>query len=153
VGTYLGCKIYRYTPPDVAYEQYGSPCLTSNYVKLGAVKKRICTGQGGTWTWNEAMTDGTCTFEEPEPAKGIIDSYDYPPKATPGTTVTVTATAKNTGETQGTFQLCLIDRDENIDIDSTEPFTLTAGTSTTKNLSTIMPSRDLNLRLALERQQ
>jgi len=70
VGTYLGCKIYRYTPPDVAYEQYGSPCLTSNYTKLGAVKKRICTGQGGTWTWNEARTDGTCSLEE-EPEVGI----------------------------------------------------------------------------------
>jgi len=155
VGTYLGCKIYRYTPPDVAYEQHGSPCLTSNYVKLGAVKKHICTEQGGTWTWNDAKTNGTCSFEEPEPepAKGIITSYAAPPSALLGDTVTVTATAKNTGETQGTFQLRLIDRDEGTELDSTEPFTLAAGASTTKTLSGAMPSRDLNLRLTLERQQ
>jgi len=41
---------------------YGSPCITGYYWTQKAVKKRICTGQGGTW-------DGvSCTFEpEPEP--------------------------------------------------------------------------------------
>jgi len=70
VGTYLGCDIYFYTPPTVAYDQYGSPCLTSNYVTLAAVKKRICTGQGGTW-------DGSkCSFEPEEPEEDIyIETY------------------------------------------------------------------------------
>lgn len=86
VETYLGCKIYHYTPPDVAYEQYGSPCLTSNYTKLGAVKKRICTGQGGTWTWNEAKTDGTCSFEVGIPTTLTLSAPD---KVGPGETFNI----------------------------------------------------------------
>lgn len=73
VETYLGCDIFFYTPPTVAYDQYGTPCLTTNYVTLTAVKKRICLSQNGTW-------DGsTCSFE-PEvpdgngatPLKGLV---------------------------------------------------------------------------------
>ena len=58
VTTYLNCKIYR---SDMYGDYvYGSPCITGYYWTQKAVKKRICTGQGGTW-------DGTsCTFE-PEP--------------------------------------------------------------------------------------
>jgi len=76
VETYLGCDIYYYTPPDVAYEQYGSPCLTSNYVKLGAVKKQICLSKGGILTWNADKTDGTC--EIVPPAEFMFDSYNPP---------------------------------------------------------------------------
>lgn len=61
VETYLGCDIFFYTPPTVAYDQYGSPCLVSNYVTLAAVKKRICIEQGGAW-------DGSsCSFEPEVP--------------------------------------------------------------------------------------
>lgn len=66
VETYLGCDIFFYTPPTVAYDQYGTPCLTTNYVTFTAVKKRICLSKGGTW-------DGSsCTLpdEPPEPPEG-----------------------------------------------------------------------------------
>jgi len=76
VETYLGCDIYYYTPPDVASEQYGSPCLTTNYIKLGAVKKRICLSKGGVWTWNTDKTDGTC--EIAPPAEFMFDSWNPP---------------------------------------------------------------------------
>ena len=71
VETYLGCKIYYYTPPDVPYEEgvYSSPCITGFYFKKSAVKKRICIAQGGTW-------DGTsCSFEEPEPEWTYHSTY------------------------------------------------------------------------------
>lgn len=70
VETYLGCDIYYYTPPTVAYEQYGSPCLVSNYVTLTAVKKRICLSKGGSWV------DGICILAPP--AEFRFDSYNPP---------------------------------------------------------------------------
>ena len=83
--------------------------------------------------------------------KGSITTYTAPQSTVPEDTVTVSATTKNTGETQGTFQLRLIDRDENVEIDSTEMFTLAAGASTTKTLTGTMPHRAWNLRLTIER--
>lgn len=64
IETYLGCDILYTTA--VSGGTYYSPCITGYYFKKGAVKKRICLGQDGTWTWNADMTDGTCS-EEPEP--------------------------------------------------------------------------------------
>ncbi len=62
VGTYLGCDIYYRTPPDTPYEEgvYSSPCITGFFFKKSAVKKRICQGQGGTWTGS------SCSFEDPD---------------------------------------------------------------------------------------
>ncbi len=149
VETYLGCDIYYVTPPTVPSAIYRSPCITGDYFAISAVKKRICQGQGGTW-------DGSsCSFDEPEPepepAKGSITSYNSPSSEDPGDTVTVSATAKNIGTVSGSFRLRLQDRDTNFEVDSTSLFTLTAGASTTKTLSGVMPDRDWNLKLILER--
>ena len=86
-----------------------------------------------------------------EVAEGSITSYVAPASRLPGDTVTVSATAKNIGTGSGSFRLRLRDRDENVDVDTTTWFTLSAGSSTTKTLSGIMPGRDWNLSLLLER--
>ncbi len=92
-------------------------------------------------------------LEEPEPetAEGSITGYDAPSSETPGDTVTVSATAKNVGAASGSFRFRLTDRDTNVEVDSTSWFTLTAGGSTTKTLSGVMPDKDWNLKLILER--
>ena len=61
VETYRGCKIYKYTPPDVPETVYGSPCIVGQYFTISAVKKRICEATGGSWV------DGTCTAPPPPP--------------------------------------------------------------------------------------
>ena len=86
-----------------------------------------------------------------EVAKGSITSYDAPASALPGTTVNILTTAKNMGTGSGNFRLTLTDRDTNAELDSTNWFTLAAGGSTTKTLSEVMPVRDWNLKLILER--
>lgn len=58
VDTYMGCDIYYYTPPDVSTAAYGSPCITGFFSRIGAVKKRICESQGGTWV------DGACELPQ-----------------------------------------------------------------------------------------
>ena len=99
----------------------------------------------------DERTTKTITLKTTEP-KGSIVSYDAPASATPGDTVTVSATAKNIGTGSGTFRFRLQDRDENVDVDSTSWFTLSAGLSSPiKTLSGTMPDRDWNLKLLLER--
>jgi len=61
VETYRGCKIYKYTPPDVPETVYGSPCIASQHFTITAVKKRICEATGGSWV------DGACTAPPPPP--------------------------------------------------------------------------------------
>lgn len=69
VGTYMGCNIYRLTPPDVPEAVYHSPCVVGYYYKESAVRKRICQGRDGTWV------DGECEFPpEPEPDE-FIETY------------------------------------------------------------------------------
>ena len=68
VETYLGCDIYYTT--EVSGGTYFSPCITGYYFQKSAVKKRICTSQGGTW-------DGSkCSFEPEEPEEDTyIETY------------------------------------------------------------------------------
>jgi len=84
-------------------------------------------------------------------AEGEISSYDAPSSTLPGDTVTVTATAKNVGSASGSFRLRLTDRDSGWIWDETDWFTLAKDASTSKDLSMFMLSRDLNLRLSLDR--
>jgi len=84
-------------------------------------------------------------------AKGEITSYTAPSSTLPGSTVNVSATAKNTGTGSGSFRLRLIDRDKAVDVDTTTWFTIAAASSTTKTLSGTMPETDWRLRLVLER--
>jgi len=91
-------------------------------------------------------------FEEIAEAKGTIVVYRRPNSATPGDTVTISVDkVQNIGAGPGNFQLRLIDRDENVDVDKTGWFTLAAGASTSKTLSGTMPERDWRLALLLER--
>ena len=86
-----------------------------------------------------------------EVAKGSITSYDAPSSALPGDTVNIPTTTKNTGTGSGSFRLRLTDRDTNVEVDSITWFTLAAGGSTTKTLSGVMPDKNWNLKLILER--
>ena len=57
IETYLGCKIYYTT--EVSGGTYYSPCITGYFFEKSAVKKRICTGQGGTWDGSKcSLEDG-----------------------------------------------------------------------------------------------
>ena len=74
IETYLGCDILYTTA--VSGGTYYSPCITGYYFKKGAVKKRICLHQDGTWTWNADKTDGTCSIEDPEPPEDtLVETY------------------------------------------------------------------------------
>ncbi len=85
-------------------------------------------------------------------AKGFIVVYTRPNSATPGDTVTIwVQNVQNIGTGSGSFRLRLIDKDENVEVDSTSWFTLAAGASTSKTLTGTMPDKDWNLTLILER--
>ena len=85
----------------------------------------------------------------PPEGKGSIIAYTPPGPALRGDTVTVSATAKNIGTDSGIFQFRL--RDADGDVDSTDWFPLVAGGTWTKTLTGIMPDRDWDLTLILER--
>ncbi|GAI20212.1 unnamed protein product, partial [marine sediment metagenome] len=104
-------------------------------------------------TLDASQASRDITITEAAVAKGSIVNYNAPSSAIPGDTVTITVEAKNIGTESGTFRLRLIDRDLNVEVDASNWFTLTPGSSVKGlSLSGIMPDKDWNLRLDLERE-